>query len=121
MVLALKEATLTPFLALDEFDVFMDERNRKLSLAILTQVMGTKLSCHTKMLCKKVVQSPYVNLIISIHHAQVLLFHGDSQTIIISPLSLNAVKDGNKIKKHTLKAVDRNQQSLPFGAPAGAK
>ena len=41
MVLALKEATLTPFLALDEFDVFMDERNRKLSLAILTQVMGT--------------------------------------------------------------------------------
>ena len=38
MVLALKEATQTPFLALDEFDVFMDERNRKVSLMTLCQV-----------------------------------------------------------------------------------
>jgi len=38
LVLALKAATQTPFLALDEFDVFMDERNRRLSLNILTDV-----------------------------------------------------------------------------------
>ena len=35
LVLALKEATQTPFLALDEFDVFMDNTNRRLSLEIL--------------------------------------------------------------------------------------
>ena len=40
LVLALKEATQTPFLALDEFDVFMDERNRKVSLMTLCQVRG---------------------------------------------------------------------------------
>jgi len=38
LVLALKEATQTPLLALDEFDVFMDERNRRLSLEILQEV-----------------------------------------------------------------------------------
>ena len=38
LVLALKETARSPFLALDEFDVFMDERNRQLSLQILTKV-----------------------------------------------------------------------------------
>ena len=38
LVLALKEATQTPLLALDEFDVFMDERNRRVSLEILQKV-----------------------------------------------------------------------------------
>ena len=58
MVLALKEATLTPFLALDEFDVFMDERNREISLKTLTQVMGHyghKLNCLAQMLWKNIV------------------------------------------------------------------
>jgi hypothetical protein len=43
LVLALKEATQTPFLALDEFDVFMDERNRKVSLMTLVQVLKSVL------------------------------------------------------------------------------
>ena len=42
-MLALKEATQTPFLALDEFDVFMDERNRKVSLMTLVQVLKSVL------------------------------------------------------------------------------
>ena len=38
LVLALKESTQSPFLALDEPDVFMDERNRRASLIIMTEV-----------------------------------------------------------------------------------
>jgi len=45
LVLALKEATQTPFLALDEVDVFMDERNRRVALSVLTQVRFALLPC----------------------------------------------------------------------------
>ncbi len=38
LVLALKEATTSPFLALDEPDVFMDERNRRLTIECLIRV-----------------------------------------------------------------------------------
>ena len=39
LLLALKEATQSPFLALDEVDVFMDERNRRVALELLTKVL----------------------------------------------------------------------------------
>ena len=39
LLLALKEATQSPFLALDEVDVFMDERNRRVALDLLTKVL----------------------------------------------------------------------------------
>jgi len=84
LVLALKAATQTPFLALDEFDVFMDERNRRLSLNILTDV---------------------------------LRLHGDSQTIIISPLSLSAIDAKDGVKKILIRPVDRHQRSLNFSQP----
>ena len=54
LVLALKEATQTPFLALDEFDVFMDERNRKVSLMTLVQVLQQSVLC--TVYCVVVIQ-----------------------------------------------------------------
>jgi len=50
----------------------------------------------------------------------VLQWHGDSQTVIISPLSLDAIDKGEGIKKIRLKPVDRNQRALSFAAAAGA-
>jgi len=52
LVLALKEVTQTPLLALDEFDVFMDERNRRVSLEILQKV------CVDMSICPWVHTSP---------------------------------------------------------------
>mmetsp|Transcript_43500 Transcript_43500/g.103388 ORF Transcript_43500/g.103388 Transcript_43500/m.103388 type:complete len:1198 (+) Transcript_43500:70-3663(+) len=39
MVLALKEATNSPFLGMDEFDVFMDDANRTVALDMLVKVL----------------------------------------------------------------------------------
>jgi hypothetical protein len=43
---------------------------------------------------------------------QVLKHHGDSQTIVISPLSLSVIPLGEGVKKIQLKAIDRNQGSF---------
>ena len=86
LLLGLKDAANYPFLALDEVDVFMDERNRRVALKVLTDV---------------------------------LLGHNNSQTIIISPLSLATVSPGPQVKITIMRPIDRNQQRLPFAA-AGA-
>jgi hypothetical protein len=48
--------------------------------------------------------------------AQVLLSHSDSQTIIISPLSLSSIPERPGVKKILIRPVDRNQRSLDFEA-----
>jgi hypothetical protein len=65
----------------------MDERNRRNTLKLLTEVLSK---------------------------------HADSQTIIISPLSLDSVEAGGKVKKITIRPIDRNQGHLPF-QPAAAQ
>ena len=60
-------------------DVFMDERNRRSTLKLLTTVLAK---------------------------------HADSQTIIISPLSLDSVEVGTKVKKIVIRPIDRNQSHL---------
>jgi len=47
---------------------------------------------------------------------QVLLLHKDSQTIIISPLSLASIPERPGVKKILIRPVDRNQRSLDFAA-----
>jgi len=47
---------------------------------------------------------------------QVLLQHKDSQTIIISPLSLSSIGERIGVKKILIRPVDRNQPSLDFTA-----
>jgi len=47
---------------------------------------------------------------------QVLLRHKDSQTIIISPLSLSSIDEGTGVKKILIRPVDHNQPSLDFTA-----
>jgi hypothetical protein len=44
----------------------------------------------------------------------VLKHHGDSQTIVISPLSLSVIPPGEGVRKIQLKEIDRNQRSLSF-------
>jgi len=81
MVLALSKVSASPFLAMDEFDVFMDETNRTAGLGMLVHVLRQKRDC---------------------------------QTIVISPLSMAAIpKDDADIGLIQLKAVDRNQNTLP--------
>ena len=43
---------------------------------------------------------------------KVLARHADSQTIIISPLSLDSVEVGTKVKKIVIRPIDRNQSHL---------
>ena len=50
---------------------------------------------------------------------QVLNQHADSQTVIISPLSLDTVTHGPKVKIFTMRPIDRNQTRLPYVAASG--
>ena len=45
---------------------------------------------------------------------QVLSLHADSQAIVISPLSLSVIAEGDGVKKIRLKPVDRSQRALSF-------
>ncbi len=128
-MLALKEATTSPFLALDEPDVFMDEHSRRLTIECLIQVAFLALTStqHSFLFPSHsscfATAAPFVSVendAFGNEGVQVLKMHKDSQSIIISPHSMITIpNDDPQIQKIVMRPVDRNQQRLPF-QPVGA-
>jgi len=90
--LAVAECMETPFRVLDEFDVFMDDRNRRLGLGMLAQVSKAEQTGVLRQM----------------------------QYILLTPIPIDdAIVAGPHVRRHYLKPVERGAGHQPLNVARG--